>query len=378
MSSETQKQFDLEMMRRTLELAEKGVGQVSPSPLVGCVIVNENSEIVGEGSYIFKDVIHAEAIALKQAGESAKGATAYVSLEPHSHFSKTPPCTEALINAGIKRVVAPLEDPNPLVAGKGFEFLRQKGIEVVTDILREEAEKQNEKYIHWHKTGKPFVHLKMAISLDGRIATRTGDSRWITGEKSRERVHAMRHEYDAILVGANTIVVDNPQLTDRTGQPRNRQLVRVVLDNSLRISLNSQVVLTAKEIPTIIFTDSSEDQKIADLRNEGVEVIYIAEGGRNLFGVLQELGKRDIQSVLVEGGAEVAGSFYDAKLIDKITFFIAPIVIGGKDAPTAIGGHGAQQISSAMQLRDFEIRHHGEDLEITGYPKAETKADEYR
>ncbi len=365
-------------MRRTLELAEKGVGQVSPSPLVGCVIVNENSEIVGEGSYIFKDVIHAEAIALKQAGESAKGATAYVSLEPHSHFSKTPPCTEALINAGIKRVVAPLEDPNPLVAGKGFEFLRQKGIEVVTDILREEAEKQNEKYIHWHKTGKPFVHLKMAISLDGRIATRTGDSRWITGEKSRERVHAMRHEYDAILVGANTIVVDNPQLTDRTGQPRNRQLVRVVLDNSLRISLNSQVVLTAKEIPTIIFTDSSEDQKIADLRNEGVEVIYIAEGGRNLFGVLQELGKRDIQSVLVEGGAEVAGSFYDAKLIDKITFFIAPIVIGGKDAPTAIGGHGAQQISSAMQLRDFEIRHHGEDLEITGYPKAETKADEYR
>ena len=175
------------MMKRALLVAEKGKGQVSPSPLVGCVIVSENGEIVGEGCYIFKDVIHAEAIALKQAGERAKGATAYVTLEPHHHFSKTPPCTEALLNAGIKRVVSPIEDPNPLVAGKGFEFLREKGIEVVTDILKNEAEKQNEKYIHWHKTGRPFVHLKMAISLDGRIATRTGDSRWITGEESREK-----------------------------------------------------------------------------------------------------------------------------------------------------------------------------------------------
>ncbi len=366
--SEKQKQIDFEMMRRTLELASKGLGQVSPSPLVGCVIVAKSGEIVGEGCYIFKDIIHAEAIALKQAGELSKGATAYVSLEPHSHFSKTPPCTEALLNAGIKRVVAPLEDPNPLVAGKGFEFLRQKGIVVVTDILRNEAEIQNEKYIHWHKTGKPFVHLKMGISLDGRIATRTGDSRWITGEKSRERVQEIRHEYDAILVGANTVVVDNPQLSDRSGKTRRRPLARVILDNSLRISLNSQVVLTAKEIPTIVFTDSSDDEKIADLRSEGVEVIYIAEGGRNLFGVLQELGKREIQSVLVEGGAEIAGSFYDAKLIDKITFFIAPLVIGGKDAPTAIGGQGAQVLSSAMRLRDVEITSHGEDLEITGYP----------
>lgn len=375
MSSETQKQFDLEMMRRTLELAEKSCGQVSPSPLVGCIIVDENNEIVGEGSYIFKDVIHAEAIALKQAGERAIGATAYVSLEPHSHFSKTSPCTEALLNAGIKRVVSTIEDPNPLVAGKGFEFLRQKGIEVVTDILREEAEKQNEKYIHWHKTGRPFVHLKMAISLDGRIATRTGDSRWITGEESRSRVQEIRHAYDAILVGANTVVVDNPSLTDRSGKPRNRPLLRVILDNSLRISLNSQVVLTAKENPTIIFTDSSDDEKIAELRNEGVEVIYIAEGGRNLFGVLQELGKREIQSVLVEGGAEVAGSFHDAKLIDKVSFFIAPIVIGGKDAPTAIGGNGAQQLSSAMKLENIEITNQGKDLEITGYPKRDEIAN---
>lgn len=356
------------MMQRTLELAERGAGRVSPSPLVGCLIVAANGEIVGEGFYVYQDVIHAEAIALEQAGARAAGGTAYISLEPHHHHSKTPPCSEALLNAGIKRVVAPIEDPNPLVAGKGFEFLRQKGIEVVTDILREEAERQNEKYIHWHKTGRPFVQLKMAISLDGRIATRTGDSRWITGTESLERVQRIRHEHDAILVGANTVVVDNPLLTDRSGEVRNRPLVRIILDNSLSISLNSQVVLTARETPTIIFTDNTDEDKIKDLRSEGVEVIYIAEGGRNLQGVLQELGKREIQSVLVEGGAEVAGSFYDAKLIDKISFFIAPLVIGGKDAPTAIAGQGAQVLASAMRLKDTRISRHGNDLEITGYP----------
>jgi diaminohydroxyphosphoribosylaminopyrimidine deaminase/5-amino-6-(5-phosphoribosylamino)uracil reductase len=369
LSLETQNQTDIDFLNRALLLGAKGIGLVSPSPLVGCVIVAENGEVVGEGCYVYDDVVHAEGIALNEAGESANGATAYISLEPHHHQSKTPPCTEALLNAGIKRVVSPIEDPNPLVAGKGFEFLRQKGIEVVTDILRDEAEKQNEKYIHWHKTGRPFVHLKMAISLDGRIATRTGDSRWITNEKSRERVQHIRHEYDAILVGSNTVVVDNPALTDRSGLPRRRALVRVVLDNSLRVSLNSQVVLTSKEFPTIIFTESTDDDKIAALKDEGAEVIYIAEGGRNLVGVLQELGKRDIQSVLVEGGAEVAGSFFDAQMIDKITFFVAPVVIGGKEAPTAIGGQGAQALSSAMRLRDLEITSHEQDLEITGYPE---------
>ncbi len=356
------------MTRRALEIASFGVGQVSPSPLVGCLIVAESGEIVGEGFFVYDQLTHAEAIALRQAGERAKGGTAYVSLEPHNHFSRTPPCTDSLINAGIKRVVAAIEDPNPLVAGKGFEVLRQNGIEVVNGIMADEAARQNEKYIHWHKTGRPFVHLKMAISLDGRIATRTGDSRWITGAESRARVHDLRLEYDAILVGANTVVVDNPLLTDRSGKTRRRKLVRVVLDNSLRISPNSQIVLSAKDFPTITFTDSSDEEKIALLKSEGVEVISIAEGGRNLFGVLQELAKRDIQSVLVEGGAEVAGSFYDAKLIDKISLFIAPIVIGGKDAPTAIGGNGAQVLASAMRLQNVEIKHHGEDLEVIGYP----------
>jgi diaminohydroxyphosphoribosylaminopyrimidine deaminase / 5-amino-6-(5-phosphoribosylamino)uracil reductase len=361
-------EFDIEMTRRAIELATCGIGQVSPSPLVGCVIVSETGEIVGEGCYTYDGLAHAETIALAQAGVKAKGATAYVSLEPHHHFSRTPPCTEALLKAGIKRLVCPIEDPNPLVAGKGFAFLREKGIKVVTGILKEDAARQNEKYIYWHKTGRPFVHLKMAISLDGRIATRTGDSRWITGEESLKKSHDLRHEYDAILVGSNTVAVDNPSLTDRSGKIRRRPLARIVLDNQLKISLASNLVLTAREIPTIIFTENNDTEKLSDLKSEGVEVIQIAEGGRNLQGVLQELGKRQIQSLIVEGGASVAGSFYDAKLINKITFFIAPIVIGGKDAPTAIGGLGAGRLASAMRLINTEIKHHGADLEVTGYP----------
>ena len=246
--------------------------------------------------------------------------------------------------------------------------MRKHGIEVTVGVLADEATKLNEKFCHWHKLGKPFVHLKMAISLDGRIATRTGDARWITGEESRAKVQDLRHEYDAILIGANTVTVDNPVLTDRSGKPKHKKLVRVVLDNSLKISLNSQLVLTARQFPTIVLTDNNDGEKISALRAEGVEIIQIAEGGRNLQGVLTELKKRDIQSVLVEGGAEVAGSFYDAKLIDKISFFIAPMVIGGKNAPTAIGGLGASQLSGAMRLIRSEIIKHGEDIEVTGYP----------
>ncbi len=360
------------MTRRALALAAEGVGQVSPNPLVGCVIVSADGEVVGEGAYVYENVTHAEVLALQQAGqqagERARGGTAYVSLEPHHHQGRTPPCTGALINAGIKRVVAPVEDPNPLVSGTGFAHLREAGIEVVTGILADEAARQNEKFFHWHRTGRPFIHLKMALSLDGRIATHTGDSRGITGDESLRRVHALRHEYDAILIGANTAVVDNPSLTDRSGKPRRRPLVRVVLDNSLRLPIASNLVLTAREIPTIIFTASEDSEKISGLRNKGVEVAQIAEGGRNLGSVLHELGKRGLQSVLVEGGTETAGSFYDARLIDKVSFFIAPLIIGGKDAPAAIGGKGAQHLSSAMRLQNMEVTQHGEDIEVTGYP----------
>src|SRR6266699_5807316 len=192
---------DRRMMTRALELAAAGVGQVSPGPLVGCVIVDESERAVGEGSYIYDRIRHAETVALEQAGSRAQGATAYVSLEPHAHHGRTPPCTEALIKAGIKRVVAPIEDPNPQVSGRGFAHLREAGIEVCTGLMADEASRLNEAYIHFMHTGRPFVHLKMAVSLDGKVATRTGDSRWITGEEARARAHELRNQYDAILVG---------------------------------------------------------------------------------------------------------------------------------------------------------------------------------
>ncbi|HUQ34536.1 MAG TPA: bifunctional diaminohydroxyphosphoribosylaminopyrimidine deaminase/5-amino-6-(5-phosphoribosylamino)uracil reductase RibD, partial [Pyrinomonadaceae bacterium] len=207
--------FDERMMRRALELAARGLGQVSPSPMVGCVIVSRSGEVVGEGYYLYEQLKHAETIALEQAGESASGGTAYVSLEPHAHQGRTPPCTEALIRARIARVVAPLEDPNPLVSGKGFAALRAAGIELQTGVLEREAARLNEAYIHSMRYARPFVHLKLASSLDGKIATRTGDSRWITGEESRARVQELRHQSDAILIGAGTAAADDPLLTDR-------------------------------------------------------------------------------------------------------------------------------------------------------------------
>ncbi|HEX2269436.1 MAG TPA: bifunctional diaminohydroxyphosphoribosylaminopyrimidine deaminase/5-amino-6-(5-phosphoribosylamino)uracil reductase RibD, partial [Pyrinomonadaceae bacterium] len=216
---------DRHLMARALELARKGVGQVSPGPLVGCVIASPSGEVVGEGFYIFAELNHAETIALGQAGEKARGGTAYVSLEPHAHHGRTPPCTDALIAAGIKRVVAPVEDLNPKVSGKGFAHLRAAGIQVQTGLLAREATQINEAYLHFMRTGLPFVHLKLALSLDGKIATRTGDSRWVSGPESLARVHELRHQYDAILVGARTAAVDDPLLTGRSGLPRRRPLI---------------------------------------------------------------------------------------------------------------------------------------------------------
>jgi len=360
-------EFELKMTRRALELASFGIGQVSPSPLVGCVIVAENGETVGEGTYFYESVTHAEVIALNQAGEKARGATAYVSLEPHAHTGRTKPCTEALLNAGIRRVVCPIEDPNPLVSGKGFQVLRENGIEVVTGILANEAARLNEKFCVWHQKNRPFVHLKLAMSLDGRISLANSVSTTLSGKESAARVQSLRHEHDAILVGGNTTFVDNPSLTDRSGKIRRRKLVRVVLDNRLRIALDSILVETAKETPTLIFSASDDAGKISDLEKLGVEVVRL--NNRNLVHVLNELKTRQLQSVLVEGGSEVAGAFMDAKLVDKLTFIVAPIVIGGNNAPTAIGGQGAQSLASAMRLKNIEIKPQGEDFEITGYPQ---------
>jgi diaminohydroxyphosphoribosylaminopyrimidine deaminase/5-amino-6-(5-phosphoribosylamino)uracil reductase len=366
------------MMRRALDLAENGIGQVSPGPLVGCVIVDQNSEVVGEGFYLYDRVKHAETLALEQAGAKARGATAYVSLEPHAHYGRTPPCTNALIESGIARVVAPLEDPNPEVSGKGFAHLRSAGIEVCTGLLEREAERLNEKYLHFMRKGRSFVHLKLAVSLDGKIATRTGDSRWIAGPEARARAHEFRHGCDAIMVGAGTVMLDDPLLTDRWGQPRRRPLVRVVLDERLQTTAGSQLARTVQDAPVWLFAGTSSAQPSGSARAKegetelaglGVEVIHDEAGGRDMLRVLEELGRRSIQSVLVEGGGGVAGAFIDADLVDKVTFFVAPVIVGGRDAPTAVAGLGVERMADALRLEDVEITQRGADVEITGYPR---------
>jgi diaminohydroxyphosphoribosylaminopyrimidine deaminase / 5-amino-6-(5-phosphoribosylamino)uracil reductase len=360
-------QIDLEMTRRAIELAAFGVGQVSPNPLVGCVITAENGEIVGEGTYIYNNIVHAEVLALRQAGERAKNGTAYVSLEPHNHKNRTPPCTEALINAGIKRVVCPIEDANPLVAGSGFGRLRQNNIEVVTGLSADQAKRQNEKFICWHQKNRPFVHLKLAMSLDGRISLQSSVSTTLSNKESAYRVQDFRHEHDAILVGGNTALIDNPSLTDRSGKPRRRKLVRVILDNRLQIPVASTLAQTANETPTIVFSNSTNQTKISELRNINVDIINL--DARNLPEVLDELRKRDLQSLLVEGGTSIAGAFVDARLVDKVSLMIASLMIGGNYAPNAIGGNGAYNLTQALKLENIEIIKHGEDIEITGYPK---------
>ena len=338
---------------------------MSPNPLVGCVIVDARGNVVGEGTYRYDNVTHAESIALEQAGERARGGTAYVSLEPHAHHGKTPPCSEALIKAGIARVVAPIDDPNPLVSGKGFTALREAGVEVVTGMLADEATKLNEKFICWHRNGRPFVHVKLAMSLDGRISLGRSMSTALSGTEALARVHQMRHEHDAILVGGNTAFVDAPSLTDRSGLDRRRPLLRVVLDNRLRIPLDSILVTTARETPTLVISNSADAEKISALRDLGVDVV--TEDARDLTAVLAALRERELQSVLVEGGTEVAGAFRDAGLIDKLTLMMSPRIIGGHDAPFAFGGVGAKTIDEAAPLKDVTIERHGDDLEVTGY-----------
>jgi diaminohydroxyphosphoribosylaminopyrimidine deaminase/5-amino-6-(5-phosphoribosylamino)uracil reductase len=364
---------DRRMMARALDLAAKGVGQVSPGPLVGCVVVGANGEIAGEGFYLFEDTKHAETIALEVAGEKARGGTAYVSLEPHAHYGRTAPCTDALISAGIKRVVAPIEDLNPKVSGKGFAHLRAAGVIVETGLLREEAAQVNEAYLHCMMTGLPFVHLKLAASLDGKIATRTGDSRWITGPDARARAHELRHQYDAILVGAGTVMADDPLLTDRSGLPRRRPLVRVVLDENLRLSPESQLATTTSEAPVIVF-GNPESPGTAALRAQGVEIVDSTR--RDLTAVLRDLRSRSLQSVLIEGGSTIAGEFLDSGLVNKVTFFIAPKIVGGVEAPSAVGGVGVDAMAEALELENVTVVRRAKDIEVTGYPAKGSSTDE--
>lgn len=365
---------DLEYIQQTLQLAAQGKGLVSPNPLVGSVVVKDG-QIIGRGFHRYAELKHAEAWALEAAGEAARGATVYVNLEPCSHDGagkRTPPCVQALIDAGVKRVVAAMVDPNPRVNGRGFEQLRDAGIEVEVGLLNAEAKRLNEVFIKQVTTGLPFVHWKAASSLDGRIATRTGSSQWITGEAARAASQQLRHAYDAMLVGIGTVLADDPLLTDRTDKVRRRPLARVVLDSSLRLPLNSRLVQTAREFPLLVFAHQSESAKREALSAQGAEVIECPKDNAqrlDLNFILAQLAARQLTSLLVEGGAEIAASFVEQKLLDKVTLFVAPKLIGGRDAYPLLGGAGIADIADALRLRDIKITTHGEDFELTGYPQ---------
>ena len=373
---------DLDYIRMTLDLAREGAGLVSPNPLVGSVVV-QGGVVVGRGYHRYEDGKHAEIWALKEAGERARGATLYVNLEPCSHRGsgkRTPPCVQALIEAGVRRVVASTVDPNPRVDGRGFDLLREAGIDVQVGLLEPEARQLNEVFFKYVTTGLPFVHLKTATSLDGRIASRTGDSKWITGPAARAAGQLLRHSCDAILVGIGTALADDPLLTDRSGLRRRLALTRVVLDSRLRLPLDSRLVATVGEAPVVVVTTppalADRDRLPWEIRRDalasrGVQLCPVdpdEEGRPSLPAMLRALADRSITSLLVEGGGTIAAGFLEAGLVDKITFYLAPTIIGGRDAVPAIAGRGVARLGEACRIRDLTLRHYQDDLELTGYP----------
>jgi diaminohydroxyphosphoribosylaminopyrimidine deaminase / 5-amino-6-(5-phosphoribosylamino)uracil reductase len=344
---------DESWMRRALELAERGRGYVEPNPLVGAVVVREG-QMVGEGWHQRYGEAHAEVHALTAAGEAARDATLYVTLEPCCHHGKTPPCTDAVLRAGIRRVVAAMPDPFPAVAGKGAEQLRQAGVTIEFGIGEVEARRLNAPYLKLLATGRPWVHAKWAMTLDGKIATRGGDSRWISNEASRRRVHALRGHMDAIVAGIGTVLADNPQLTARPPGPRTP--ARIVLDSQGRIHDDSILVQTARTTPTLVaVTDRLPNAKRAALQAHGCDVLILptVEGRASVEALLIELGRRRFTNVLVEGGSGVFGSFLDARAIDEFHVFIAPRLAGGSAATTAIGGHGVEWMAEALRLAEW-------------------------
>ncbi|MHB1125987.1 MAG: bifunctional diaminohydroxyphosphoribosylaminopyrimidine deaminase/5-amino-6-(5-phosphoribosylamino)uracil reductase RibD [Bacillota bacterium] len=361
---------DKHYMRRALGLAKRAEGRTSPNPMVGAVIVKDG-RIIGKGYHHRAGTPHAEVHALKQAGPAARGATLYVNLEPCSHYGRTPPCAQAVLEAGISRVVAAINDPNPLVAGKGLKLLQDSGISVQVGILEEEARQLNEVFIKHITTGMPFITLKAAMTLDGKIATRTGESRWISGEASRLYVHRLRDRYDAVLVGIGTVLADNPMLTTRLPEGKGRDPVRVIVDSHLRIPLEAQVVVL-QESPahTIIATLAEQDlQKVAALEARGVRVLEIdeLEGRVDMGKLMATLGRQGITSVLVEGGAEINASVLRQGIVDKVYFFVAPMLLGGSAAPGPIGGPGADKVAEALRLSKVSCRNSGGDMLISGY-----------
>ncbi len=355
-------------MRRALRLAEKGRGRTSPNPMVGAVLVKDG-RAVGEGYHARAGEPHAEIIAMRKAGDEAREATLYVNLEPCSHYGKTPPCAPALIEAGVKRAVVGMEDPNPLVKGKGLEILRTAGLHVKVGILEEDCQKLNEAFCKYIRTREPFVTLKVAATLDGKIATRHGESKWISGEKSRRVVHRLRNESDGILVGIGTILRDDPMLTARVKGGKNP--LRVILDSRLKIRENAKVIEQNPEKTILATTELAPMHRVEHLQKKGVRVLVldIAQGSINLKSLLKRLGEMEVVSLLVEGGSKVNSSFLLQGLIDKIFLFLSPKLLGGDQAPGIFGGKGVERLEDAVIFDKMKVKRVGQDLLIEGYPK---------
>ncbi len=386
-------------MEETLELARGGVALASPNPCVGAVIVDSAGHVVGRGFHTYDGLKHAEVLALEEAGEHARGATVYLNLEPCSHTGRTAPCADALIKAGVKRVVAAMSDPNPLVAGAGFAKLRAAGIEVHEGLLNSEARRLNEAFAKYIRRKVPFVTLKTAMTLDGKIAPppletvlpgepvlAAASGGWITSETARAHVHTMRHANDAIMVGVGTIIADDPLLTDRSGLARRRPLLRVILDSRLRLPLDSRVVKTVRD-DLMVFCCFAEEHKRQELEAHGVRVIQVPmftaledgtipfpsgavpDGRPDLQRVLEELGRSEITSLIIEGGAMVNWAALSAGIVDKVFFFYAPKILAGSGSiPFALGA-GYQRLSDAAYVKNVTLHRFGEDFAVEGQLK---------
>ncbi len=363
---------DESWMRRALRLAAKGRGRTSPNPMVGAVLVKDG-KIVGEGYHAKAGEAHAEIVALERAREEARGATLYLNLEPCAHYGKTPPCAPRVVEGGVKRVAIGMEDPNPLVKGKGIEILRRAGLDVRVGILENECRRLNEAFCKYVLQKVPFVILKVAATLDGKTGDRNGDSKWISGEASRRFVHRLRDQVDGVLVGIGTVLKDDPLLTCRIRGGRDPY--RIVLDSLLRIPEEAKVIGTSPSKAIIAVSESAPREKIEKMEKRGVRILILdsREGRVDLKACLSRLGEIGMTSLLVEGGGQVNGSFLDEGLIDKFLLFLAPKLIGDPQAPGIFAGRGASHLQEAVGLKEIRMKKVGEDLLLEGYLESERK-----
>lgn len=364
---------DMEYMQLALALARKGCGWVAPNPMVGAVIVKDG-EIIGQGWHEKCGQPHAERNALASCTKSPRGATMYVTLEPCCHTGRQPPCTDAILEAGIRRVVVGSGDPNPLVAGKGIQILRAHGIEVTENVLWEECQRLNEVFFHYIRTKRPFVVMKYAMTLDGKIAAYTGASKWITGEKARNHVQEQRHRYSAIMAGVGTVLADNPLLTYRINESKNP--IRIICDTNLRTPLTAQVVATAKQIPTVLATCCADGEQQRPYEEAGCRMLCVQKknGHVDLKQLMERLGQEQIDSVLLEGGGTLNWAALESGIVQKVQAYIAPKLFGGQTAKTPIEGVGVSSPAAAVHLKNSTITCLGEDFLI----ESEVSNDVYR